>query len=105
MPFSSLAPNTTYTATITTGARDLAGNALATNFVWTFTTGVTPDTTAPTVGATVPANAATGVAINHTVTAAFSEAMDPVTISAATFTLKQGITAVADTVSYAGVTA
>jgi len=30
-----------YTATITTGAKDLAGNALAGNFVWTFTTGFT----------------------------------------------------------------
>jgi hypothetical protein len=28
-----------YTATITTGARDLAGNALAVNYVWSFTTG------------------------------------------------------------------
>ncbi|HXJ76984.1 MAG TPA: Ig-like domain-containing protein, partial [Candidatus Dormibacteraeota bacterium] len=94
-----------YTATITTGAKDLAGNALAANLVWTFTTGVTPDTTAPTVGATVPANAATGVFINQTVTAAFSEAMDPLTISAATFGLKQGTTVVAGLVSYAGITA
>src|ERR1041384_3004015 len=104
-PTGNLAPLTTYTATITTATKDLAGNALAANFVWTFTTGVTPDTTAPTVGATVPANAATGVAINHTVTTAFSEAMDPLTISTASVTLKQGTTVVAGTVSYAGVTA
>jgi hypothetical protein len=90
---------------MTTGAKDLAGNALAANFVWTFTTGATPDTTAPTVVATVPANAATGVAVNHTVTAAFSEAMDPLTISTATFTVKQGTTAVLGTVSYAGLIA
>ena len=37
-PTGNLAANTTYTATITTGARDLAGNALASNYVWTFTT-------------------------------------------------------------------
>src|SRR6185503_2182099 len=77
----------------------------STDFVWTFTTGATLDTTRPIVTATVPANGATGVAINHTVTAAFSEAMNPLTISSATFTLKQGTTVVAGTVSYAGVTA
>jgi hypothetical protein len=37
-PASNLASNTVYTATITTGAKDLAGNALASNFVWSFTT-------------------------------------------------------------------
>jgi hypothetical protein len=40
-PGSALAPNTLYTATITTGATDLAGNALANNFVWSFTTAAT----------------------------------------------------------------
>src|ERR1051325_7681287 len=104
-PASFLAPLTVYTATITTGARDLAGNALATDFSWSFTTGVTPDTTPPTVSSTVPANAATGVAINQKIAAAFSEAMDPLTISTANFTLKQGTTVVAGTVSYAVVTA
>jgi hypothetical protein len=104
-PLNNLAPSTTYTATITTGARDLAGNALATAFVWSFTTGTTPDTTPPTVSFVVPANAATGVATNQNIAAAFSEAMDPLTISTATFTLKQGTTVVTGTVSYAGVTA
>ena len=37
-PNSDLAAGTTYTATITTGAKDLAGNALASDYVWTFTT-------------------------------------------------------------------
>jgi len=38
-PSNVLAASTTYTATITTGAKDLAGNALAANIVWSFTTG------------------------------------------------------------------
>jgi ice-binding like protein/Big-like domain-containing protein len=38
-PLSNLLSNTTYTATITTGAKDLAGNALVSNYVWSFTTG------------------------------------------------------------------
>jgi len=37
-PNSVLAANTTYTATVTTGSTDLAGNALAANYVWSFTT-------------------------------------------------------------------
>ena len=40
-PSSTLALSTAYTATITTGAKDSFGNALASNFVWTFTTGNT----------------------------------------------------------------
>lgn len=37
-PVSNLDYNTTYTATITTGVEDIAGNALAANEVWTFST-------------------------------------------------------------------
>src|SRR5207247_819490 len=81
------------------------GNALASNFVWSFTTGATPDTIAPTVSFTVPPNAATGVAIIQKIAAAFTDTMDPLTITTVTFTLKQGTTAVAGTVTYAGVTA
>ncbi|MDP1994979.1 MAG: ice-binding family protein, partial [Ignavibacteria bacterium] len=38
-PASNLAANAAYTAVITTGAKDMAGNALANNYVWSFTTG------------------------------------------------------------------
>jgi hypothetical protein len=37
-PSSPLAVNTVYTATLTTGVRDTFGNALATDFVWSFRT-------------------------------------------------------------------
>ena len=107
-PADSLAPLTTYTATISTGARDLAGNALAADLVWSFTTGAAPDITAPTLSATdptVPAAAATGVATNQVITATFNEAMAPSTINTTTFTLMQGTTPVAGTVSYANGTA
>jgi ice-binding like protein/Big-like domain-containing protein len=40
-PSSVLAPSTTYTATITTGVKDVAGNALAGNHVWSFTSSAT----------------------------------------------------------------
>src|ERR1700730_12505056 len=39
---ATLALGTAYTATITTGATDMYGNALAANFVWSFTTKANP---------------------------------------------------------------
>jgi hypothetical protein len=100
-PASDLALNTTFTGTLTTGIRDLADNALASDFVWSFTTGATADTTAPTVISTNPADGATGVAINRRINATFSEAIDPLTITTATFTLLgPGVTPVPGTVAY-----
>ncbi len=46
-PASDLALDTLYTATITTGAKDLFGNALASNFVWSFTTATTACSASP----------------------------------------------------------
>src|SRR5438876_9493804 len=76
-PTGNLAPLTTYTATISTGVRDLAGNPLTSDMSWSFTTGVAPDTTAPVLAAIGPANADTNVPLNETITATFSEPMDP----------------------------
>jgi Ice-binding-like/Bacterial Ig-like domain len=104
-PTSSLTASTTYTATVTAGVKDLAGNPLASAKTWSFTTGTTADTTAPTVSSTDPANAATGVATGGNIAVAFSEAMDPSTITAASFTLMQGTTSVSGAVTYAGTTA
>lgn len=41
-PSAALAASTTYTATLTTAITDLAGNPLAGNVVWSFTTAATP---------------------------------------------------------------
>lgn len=100
-PNNNLDISTVFTATITTGARDLAGNALASAFVWTFTTGITTDTTAPTVISTIPAGGAINVANNTKITATFSKQMDPLTLTSLTFTLKQGTTSIPGTVTYA----
>jgi hypothetical protein len=100
-PAANLAPSTLFTATITTGAQDLAGTPLAANYVWTFTTGVASSTVPPELVSTVPANAATDVPLNQAVSASFSEAMNPLTITTATFELAgPGGTAIAGTVSY-----
>ena len=60
----------TFTATITTGAKDAFGIALTANFVWSFRTG------APTVISTVPASGAGVVPVNTLISATFSEAMN-----------------------------
>jgi hypothetical protein len=100
-PSSSLALSTIYTATITTGARDMFGNALASNFVWSFTTGANP-CQPPTVISVTPPNGVVGVCPSTVVTATFSEAMNPATINATTFTLTgPGTTPVAGVVTYA----
>jgi hypothetical protein len=83
---SPLLALTTYTATVT-GAKSLAtGLALASPFIWNFTTGATPDTTRPSVTFTVPADATPGVpgvAINTVITAVFSEEMNFATLETA----------------------
>jgi WD40 repeat protein len=66
-----------------------------------FTTTIAPDTTAPTVSSTTPTSSATNVALTSTVTATFSEAMDPATISGTTFVLRNSTgTQVTAAVSY-----
>src|ERR1035437_4515345 len=99
---SNLSPNKVYNGTVTTGAKDADGNALAGNYTFNFTTGAAPDVTPPVVSASDPANSSTTVALSKIVTVTFNEAMDPLTITGSTFTLKQGTTAVTGTVNYTG---
>jgi hypothetical protein len=99
-PAAPFTPSTLYTGTITTGAKDIAGNALAADYVWSFATG-----SLPTVVATDPTNGATAVPLNKVITATFSTTMDPTTINNTTFLLKQGVNSITGTVSYSGTTA
>jgi hypothetical protein len=100
-PSANLAPSTLFTATITTGTQNLAGTALASNYVWTFTTGTGTLSTPPELVSTVPMNGAADVPLNQAVSATFNEAMNPLTITTATFLLAgPGGTAIAGTVSY-----
>lgn len=104
-PAASLAGTSTYTVTVRGGStdprvKDLAGNALGANAVWTFTTAAA-DTTPPTVTATSPANGASGVSTAAAVTVTFSEAIDSTTVSVSTVELKDANSAlVSSTVTY-----
>ncbi|MGD0829691.1 MAG: Ig-like domain-containing protein [Terracidiphilus sp.] len=106
---SNLLPSTTYTATITTGVENLAGTAMANNYVWIFQTGTAVNSTSPEVVSTVPGDTAPGVEatnvpLNQAVSATFSEAMNPLTLTSATFLLYEGSTAsgtpIAGTITY-----
>lgn len=99
-PAAALAVGTTYTATVTTAATDLAGNALggnqaalpaASNYLWTFTTAapvaaanVSMLSTNPAAGAV---NVCTDASINATFNVSSGLRMDPATVNAASFTV------------------
>jgi methionine-rich copper-binding protein CopC len=104
-PASNLAYSQVYTGTVKTGAKDLAGNALAVNYTFSFTTTAAPDLILPMVYSIDPQNNATDVVSNKVIAVIFSKAMDPLTITTLTFTLKQGTTAVPGAVTYSGTTA
>jgi hypothetical protein len=99
-PGADLAADTPHTATITTDAQDAAGNPLAADHVWTFTTGNTADATPPEVVTRIPDDGTEGVALRTLVTAEFSEPMRASTITTITFTVSDGTGPVAGTVTY-----
>ena len=104
LPLSSLTSNTVYTATITTGAKSAMGVALAASHSFTFTT-TGPVPTVPAVASTSPAANATDVGVDAVVTTTFSETMNNETITSTTFTLNQGTTAVAGTLTFGAMSA
>jgi len=99
---NKFADNTTFAARITTAAKDLMGNALQADYVWTFSTGTT---ILPVVIATDPLNNAIGVTLNKIITATFSVPMHPATITVSTFTLKNGVNTVLGGVTMTGAVA
>ncbi len=99
-PRAVLTAGTTYTATITTAATDLAGNALAGNqaplpaasdYVWTFATAAAVAPANITVSSTNPSSGAvnvpTGASVNATFNVPSGLRMDPSTVTTATFTV------------------
>jgi hypothetical protein len=101
-PTAPLTANTTYTGTIKTTVKNIFGQALETNYVWTFSTGATLN---PMVISADPINKATNVVLNKVVTVNFNMPMDQTTLNSNSFTIKQGTAVIAGSVSYAGTTA
>lgn len=86
-PQALLAYNTLYYLTVTQGVRDAAGNTLA-PVTFSFTTSGNPDTTAPTVQSVTPAADSYCAAPAGVLSATFSEDLDPATVAADSFTLR-----------------
>jgi hypothetical protein len=101
-PTSNLTANTPYTATITTLAKSSKGESLASDYVWTFSSGTPEDVSAPTVSSTDPKNIEKNVALNRNITALFDESIDPASINLTSFTLMKdlGTTAIIGEVNY-----
>jgi hypothetical protein len=98
-PNINLSSNTIYTATITTGAKNTVGIAIANDYSWNFTTGVI---VAPRVILTDPLNNSSNVLVSKVVTATFDMVMNPLTLNNSTFNLKQGTTTILGDVTYSG---
>ena len=80
-PDSFLLGDTTYTVTVSSSAKDKAGNALASPYIWQFSTDL--DNTPPTVVSTSPSADAVNVPVNSTISVKFSEDMEPSAMSSA----------------------
>jgi hypothetical protein len=104
-PSANLVASKIYTGMVTTDARNMTGNALEVNYTFSFTTGSAADIILPAVTSTNPLNNTTDVDRNKVVSIIFSEPMNPLTLTALTFTLNQGASVVSGSVAYSGTTA
>ncbi len=105
LPTAPLTSGVLYTAALSTAVQASNGKSLASAYSWTFTTGAGADTTLPFVTSVSPADTATSVPINQTVTATFNEQMDSATLTTTSFTLMNGMTSIPGSVSCPGTTA
>jgi large repetitive protein len=90
-PSQPLQSNTSYSVQVQ-GLRDAAGNLMTQSFGSSFTTGSSLDTTPPQIVLTVPANGATNVPTNVHYTVQFSKAIDPSSLTSASFSIVDNAT-------------
>jgi hypothetical protein len=101
-PTANLPLSNVFDALVTTGVTDLAGNALAADHAWRFTSGAAVDSTAPLLLSTNPFDGETHVGMSRSVNAYFSEPLDPATVSGDTFSVMVGTDLVFGTVTLDG---
>lgn len=90
-PHSLLTSGLLYTAKVkggSSGVKDLAGNAMSSDYTWYFLIIPLFDLSAPSILSVAPANGATGVSNSVSVTATFSEKMKASTLTASTVELR-----------------
>ncbi|HZZ86230.1 MAG TPA: Ig-like domain-containing protein [Anaeromyxobacteraceae bacterium] len=104
-PALPLQGGTTYRASISTAARDLAGDAMAQPYTWSFTTEPAADLVPPVVDSTLPANGTVGVPTSTTVQITFSKPVDPSSVNGSTILLDAGSGPVAGAVTLSGAVA
>jgi hypothetical protein len=99
-PASDLAPSKLHSAVVAAGIRDMAGNTLAPDYGWSFTTAALSDTTPPTIVSFDPGNGDVDVGAGENITVDFSEFMNSDTINSTTLRVTTGMLPVTGTVSY-----
>ena len=99
-PYDSLSYDTAYTAQVTTGVCDVAGNYMSGTYSWSFITSDTPDTAPPTVVSTSIGNGAADINVDVAISASFNEILNSGTVTESTFMLYSGSTQVNGTVTY-----
>jgi hypothetical protein len=78
-PSSNLPNNTTISGRVLSSVRDVAGNSMASNYTWTFTSN-----TVPAVSSITPASSATYIPVNTNIVVGFNKSMNPATFTPVT---------------------
>lgn len=108
-PASPFFPTASATVTVLSQVTDPAGNQLhgtsgvGTAVVSTFTTSAVVDRFPPVVLQLLPFNAATGISTRATITATFSESVNPNTITPTTFQVTSGGTPIAGAYAFSNI--
>jgi hypothetical protein len=101
-PNSLFDVNTTYTGRVKPIVKDLSGNLLQQEFIWTFSTSAT---ISPSVIYTDPDNLDSLVDYDKVITATFNMPMDPTTITNTSFRVYDGSVEISGIISYGGLIA